>query len=346
MHGPYLRCEITEENKKMRVDQAKAIAMERLLGILGHAPHHTKGHELWYLSPFREEAQASFKVNTTYNSWYDFGAGRGGNILDFVMVYFQVPTVSDALRELDRIGGIRGSDAPLPLFPKAPVTMPEPVPSPPPSVARSTDTAPPSSETARASASGITLKKVQPLQNRALLQYLRQRGIPGDIARPYVQEAYYTVAGRDRTYFALAFANESGGMELRNPYFKGCHGRKDISLILPDAEMPPALHLFEGFTDFLSWLVYGQVSPPRVAALVLNSTSLRERAVDRIRSLPVTSVTLYCDRDASGHSLTAQFQEALEGVSVTDESAIYTGYKDFNAFLCERAGSRREQHSI
>ena len=75
---------------------------------------------------------------------------------------------------------------------------------------------------------------MQPLQNKALIQYLEQRAIPADVARPYLQEAYYTVAGRDRTYFALAFPNQTGGYELRNPYFQGVAGSKDISLILPD----------------------------------------------------------------------------------------------------------------
>lgn len=31
--------------------------------------------------------------------------------------------------------------------------------------------------------------------------------------------------------FSVAFGNQSGGYELRNPYFKGCMGSKDLSII-------------------------------------------------------------------------------------------------------------------
>ena len=36
---------------------------------------------LWYKSPFREESEASFKVNTEREQWYEFGLGNGGNII-------------------------------------------------------------------------------------------------------------------------------------------------------------------------------------------------------------------------------------------------------------------------
>ena len=35
-----------------------------------------------YKSPLREEAEASFKVNTEREQWYDFGLGKGGGIID------------------------------------------------------------------------------------------------------------------------------------------------------------------------------------------------------------------------------------------------------------------------
>jgi DNA primase len=39
------------------------------------------------LSPYREETTASFKVNRSMNRWYDFGDGKGGNIIDFGILY-------------------------------------------------------------------------------------------------------------------------------------------------------------------------------------------------------------------------------------------------------------------
>ena len=40
--------------------------------------------ETWFLSPFRSETQASFKVSKTKNRWYDHGEGVGGNVIDLV----------------------------------------------------------------------------------------------------------------------------------------------------------------------------------------------------------------------------------------------------------------------
>lgn len=71
----------------MNTAQAKAIPMKDLLARLGHAPHHEKHGELWYLSPFREESEPSCKLTMNSKGWYDHGRGEGGNILDFAMAF-------------------------------------------------------------------------------------------------------------------------------------------------------------------------------------------------------------------------------------------------------------------
>lgn len=52
-----------------------------------------KGGELWGLSPFKDENTPSFSVNLEKKFWYDFSAGCGGNLLDFVMRYHNVSLV-------------------------------------------------------------------------------------------------------------------------------------------------------------------------------------------------------------------------------------------------------------
>ena len=92
----------------MQTDQAKAIPIDRLLAQLGFQPTFEKKGELWYKSPFRPgEEEPSFHVTPSRKGWKDFGNGeRGGNILDFVMLYFNLGNnLSAALRELDRIEG-------------------------------------------------------------------------------------------------------------------------------------------------------------------------------------------------------------------------------------------------
>jgi len=59
----------------MNIQEAKTIRLADYLQSLGYSPVKQQGKSLWYKSPFREEAEASFKVNTELNQWYDFGTG-------------------------------------------------------------------------------------------------------------------------------------------------------------------------------------------------------------------------------------------------------------------------------
>ena len=65
----------------MNIEDVKQIPITDYLHSLGYSPVKQQGNGLWYKSPLREEHEASFKVNTDRNLWYDFGAGKGGNII-------------------------------------------------------------------------------------------------------------------------------------------------------------------------------------------------------------------------------------------------------------------------
>ncbi len=64
-----------------------------------------KGGELWGLSPFKAEKTPSFSVNTQKKFWYDFSAGLGGNLIDFVMKYHDVQLIQ-AIKMLKEYAGI------------------------------------------------------------------------------------------------------------------------------------------------------------------------------------------------------------------------------------------------
>jgi len=309
----------------MNVQQAKQIPLTGILSQIGVDTPQRRTDGLWYNSPFRQERTPSFKVLPAKNIWYDHGLGHGGTVIDFVMQYCNCATVSDALRECEQFSGVRGIAVDtLPLFSDAPS----------PALVRQAD------RDRVPSGPAITIEQVKPLQSPKLIQYIEKRGIPLTLARHFVQEAYYTVKGKDRPYYALAFANASGGYELRNPYFQAVAGSKDISLIQPDNPELFEVLIFEGFMDFLSALVsWGQRAPDR-PVLVLNSVAMREKAVSVIREHGFTDLRLYLDRDESGRKLTAEFQ-ALGGLTVVDGSGVYEGYKDFNARLMNERGRLR-----
>jgi hypothetical protein len=290
----------------MNIQQAKRLPLEHILEKLGHKPHHERHGELWYVSPFRQEAEPSFKINPARNIWYDFGRGQGGNVIDFMMAYHHCNTVSDALRRCDELEG-------LPLVERS---------APVPKVA---------------SAGDNDKTEVMPLQNRALIGYLRKRGIPMEIAQPYVQEIHYTRAGKP--YFALAFPNQAGGYEMRNPYFKGVHGHKDITFLSPPGETlnTSSVLVFEGFFDFLSYLAHEGKAALGAPVIVLNSVAMKDKALAVIREKGFAQVDLYLDNDVPGRELAGAFQAALPGITVRDCSGLYRDFKDYNAFLVQQA---------
>lgn len=286
----------------MNIEQAKQMALRDVLASLGHLPVRERKGECWYCSPLREEQTPSFKISRDGRAWYDHGAGLGGNVLDFVMAYFQTD-LSSALQALSSLQ-----------IAHPPAAAPSPIHA----LAQS------------ALEPAMTVTKMQPVTSRALIAYLRQRGIPPDVAQPYVQELHYEREGQP--YFALAFANDSGGYELRNPYFKGTQGAKDITLIRPKDAVQGSAAVFEGFMDFLSAvMLVGR--PPRMPVIVMNSTAMKDKTLEAIRTLGATTVYLYLDWDATGRQLTAAFQEALTGVEVQDKAEIYAGCKDLNEWV-------------
>ena len=283
------------------IKEIKSIPLADFLSRLGHEPAARKGTRLWYKSPLRQEQTPSFKVETTLNCWYDFGLGKGGNLIDLATELYQ----STDLRYLMRC-----------------IANSYPVPSVQ-TVASSFAT--------RHSAPSIERFEVVPLEHRALVAYLQERGIPAHIAKAKCKEAHYGVNGK--SYFAVAFDNISGGWELRNRYFKGCRGRKDISY-LPWSRDGPSTEctVFEGFIDYLSALTLDIISG--ADAIILNSVVNVNKAVPYLKGY--TAINCYLDNDNAGQTALAELT-AIYGSTVIDHSTLYSESNDLNDFLVNRS---------
>ena len=64
----------SKNKKRMTITDVKQIRISDYLHSLGYNPVKQQGGNLWYKSPFRQESEPSFKVNTELNLWYDFDA--------------------------------------------------------------------------------------------------------------------------------------------------------------------------------------------------------------------------------------------------------------------------------
>ena len=288
------------------IKEIKSIPLATFLSQLGHEPAARKGTRLWYKSPLRQEQAPSFKVETALNCWYDFGLGKGGNIIDLAAEIYR----STDLRYLMRC---IADSCPVPSVQTVASSYPQ-----------------------RHSAPSMERFEVVPLKHRALVAYLQERGIPAHIAKAKCKEAHYCVNGR--FYFAVAFENVSGGWELRNRYFKGCRGRKDISY-LPWSRDGPSTEcvVFEGFIDYLSALTLGIISG--TDAIILNSVVNVNKAVPYLKDY--TTINCYLDNDNAGQSALAELT-AIYGSAVIDRSTLYSEFNDLNEYLTNQSSTIKQ----
>ena len=255
-----------------------------------------KGTRLWYLSPLRQEHTPSFKVETTLNCWYDFGIGKGGNIIDLATELYQSTDLYYLLRCIaDRCALPSAQTVAFTSFQQH-------------------------------SAPGFQNISVVLLRSRALVAYLQERGITAQIAMANCRQIHYSCNGK--RYYAVAFANQSGGFEIRNRYFKGCIAPKDISIRRVRDGPATECAVFEGFIDYLSALTLGIISG--VDVIILNSVCNVNKVVPVLKDYKV--INSYLDNDNAGETALAELTKQI-GSTVIDRSTLYSGFNDLNEYL-------------
>ena len=286
----------------MNINAIKQIKLQDFLAAIGCKPVKQYGVNLMYLSPLRAEKHASFKVNTELNKWYDFGIGRGGNIIALAELFYNSSDVSYLIHQIER-------NAPSSVSGSLPTVKP---------------TTPQNS---------FEHLQVLPITHPALIKYLEERCIDIETARTVCKELHFDTRGKH--YFGIGFPNIAGGYEIRNPFFKGCIAPKDISHFY--AEEPKKIcFVFEGFIDFLSFMTLRRKENDglkRQDYLVLNSVSNIQKALERLSQYD--SVQCFLDNDNAGRNAYLQLSKELEN-SVVDASTLYNGYKDLNEYLCAK----------
>ena len=148
----------------MDIQTAKQIKIADYLHSLGFSPVKQQGINLWYKSPLREETEASFKVNTERNQWYDFALGKGGNIIALAQELYCSDHVPYLLQRIEE---------------QAPSIRPV------------------SFSFGKQSSSEPSFQQLEivPLSSPALLTYLQERGINIALAKRECKEAHFTHKG-------------------------------------------------------------------------------------------------------------------------------------------------------
>ena len=291
---------------------ANKIPLKDILTKYGKDPVKSYAAYDMYRSPFRDEINASFKVNKNTNKWADFGEGSYGGVIDLVM-RIELCTFHEAMKKIEERE-----------FKISPIFRPE--------IRREKQ------ENEAKDSKFILLKKAL-LENKILLDYIKKRGITAEIAQQYCQEIYYKIGENGKNCFAVAFENQNKGLEYRNAVFKGCFSHKDISFFDKGGN---ECAVFEGFFDMLSYLEIVKNTPEKanVNLLVLNSTSLVSQAEEIISKHE--KISSFLDTDKAG-------QKALEAVksmnpNVDDVSGrVFPKLNDLNEYLQERIKSQSQK---
>lgn len=293
----------------MNILQIKQIAIVDFLMAIGIRPIKETTASAWYHAPYREDEDPSFKVNKNRNVWYDFGTTKSGDIIDLALLVYRTSNISKVLKMIEQAA------------PAVPLKVRTFVPH---SQQSATDGKQPQ-------AAAFQNLRLQALISIPLLSYLSKRGIDMEIARQECREAHYTCHGK--SYYAIAFPNEAGGYEIRNPYYKGCIAPKAVSLI--SQGQTDSVCLFEGFMDYLSFLTLRKLerlSVPCYGAnlLVLNSVNNLPKALPRLKAYK--HIYCYLDNDDAGRRVVDMLRE-LKGDAVHDMMEAYPLYKDLNDIL-------------
>lgn len=288
--------------------EANKFSIKKYLESHGINPVKDRGYYGLYHSPFREDHNASMKVDYNKNLWIDYGTNEGGTITDLIMRMNNCTNKEaiellekQLLKETDTSFSFHGNKSLC-----SEPSKPEPA---------------------------ISIQRITPLSNPALFQYLNDRHINTDIAKQYCKEVYYSVNGKN--YFAIGFQNNTGGYDIRSSYFKGCTS-KDITTL--NTESNRCL-VFEGFMDMLSYLTLKKMNQPDAAILVLNSISTISKAIDYLK--PYKEIYTFLDNDEAGRKTTQVIKSACS--SVFDQSLKYSEYKDLNDLLCGKKLAESKQ---
>ena len=182
---------MNKNNSNLSWSSARQICIVKTLANSGHYPTRKSEKEAWFLSPLRSETQASFSVSLTKNLWYDYGLGKGGNIIDLVMAINNC-SAYEAVRCLQE--KIHFSFCPAKITQKK---------------------------------KSVQIRNVDVIKQIALVKYLNSRKIPLEVAQSFCQEVWFSL--NNKIYFSIGLKNDAGGYELRNKFFKCSTSPKTIS---------------------------------------------------------------------------------------------------------------------
>ena len=270
------------------------------LDYLGQPAKKTRNGYL-YRAPWRKDTHPSLSVTANGRGWHDLATGEHGSVIDLVMRCLNTNDVRLACKEIECQDPSSFSFS-QPILEEYEEKKKE---------------------------SGFTKFEVEKLQSKGLFAYLYHRKVNIEIAKQFLQEAHYSFRNGDSYLYALAYANDKGGYELRSSFYKGSTSPKGITTHWLIDGAPVVV--FEGFFDMLSFATLcGGVKHNYI---VLNSIVNKEAALKALETSQ-NHVYLCLDNDRGGNDTTSWFQHQLP--LAKDIRQRFAPAKDVNDYLMNK----------
>ena len=257
-----------------------------------------------YFSPMRDERTASIHVDRVKNVWYDHGLAVGGTNVDLVMMARNC-SKEDAKKFIRSLS---------------------------PNLEASVQESRLEREKIGRTESKLEIREVKPVWSYYIRKYAESRKIPEDLLQRYCREVIVRNKERGQNFNYIGFEAPSGFKYTNKAGITTIDTSGERS-VKPSSE---SVAVFEGFFDFLSWMVMQNTKTPTCDIVVLNSVTNLDRALDYLKAHK--SVIAFTDRDDAGRLCMERMKSLLPGKEVKDMSELYKNHKDLNEMLVASRG--------
>ena len=299
----------------MNCTQAKQISLLQILYKLGHKEVFTRTNRgttyYWFISPFRpSEAKPSFSLNSELNTFYDYGNGISGTVIDYICAYYhcEIPKALELLQDFNFSFSQQNRASEI--------------------IAEKKE---------NNKHSEYKIMSISSIKHPALVKYLAKRKISSGLYSKYLVEIKYEMHGR--SFFGVAFQNASKGYEVSYEFkkkgteefvsVKTCLVCKDITFFSSGST---SVVVAESWSDFLALLTLYPKMEDRNDFIILNSVSMRDRLIEKIKSSNYVTIYSAVDNDPAGSDILKVLVEHFAD-RVIPLNPFYSNYKDVAEYL-------------
>ena len=286
--------------------QANQIPLAEVLRLVECSAVSMTDGSVTYQSPFDKKKEAVITVFPATNTWNDEMKGIGGRTVDLVCRYLrhkrEDATPADALRWLTNM------TAPTSVIKTA--------------LAEDNESF------------AYKLIRAEPLDDLALLRYLKKLGIDIDMARKHLLEVSLRNPENNDKVYALGFRNEEGGYAVLNSFLNGNVGAEGITFIRGHKAKPDGVHVFSNFIDYLTFLTIRK-GRHDADVIVLNSNREVTGAFPYIKGYGYKTAYSWIANNTTGRGMTsrlAAFIKTEAGLRHRPVNGIYKPHETISAW--------------